>query len=311
MTHHPILFRPVQRLTDEDPATRIVYRLVRHGIAVYSPHTAFDGARGGINQMLAEAIGLRDVRPIEPASQPAECKVVVFVPQSDLEPVLQAMFDQGAGVIGDYRECSFRVAGKGTFFGTESTSPTVGQKGRREEVEEWRVEVICPAERVEAVVRAMKAAHSYEEPAFDVYPLAAQPDPEQGAGRMGRLPEPEPLADLARRFGRTVATSAAIVVGDPQRRVERVAIACGAGDSFVRSAHAAGADVLLTGEARFHQQLEARERGLALVLVGHYEIERFGVERLARRLQEAFPQLTVTAAAEETPAWLLPVERSQ
>ncbi len=305
VSHHPVLFRPTQRLTEDDPMGCIAYRLARHDIAVYSPHTAFDSAREGINQMLAEAIGLTGVRALRPAQQPAACKIVVFVPESDLDRVLDAMFGQGAGIIGEYLECSFRVAGKGTFFGTDATSPTVGQKGRREQVDEWRVEVVCPAERVAAVVTAMKAAHSYEEPAYDVYPLVQLEDASVGGGRFGTLTEPEPLGQFARRFGGLVGARVVQVVGDESATIRSVAIACGAGASFLGDAAAAGADVLVTGEARFHQQLEARQRGIALVLLGHYEMERFGVERLTARLQEAFAGLSVKAADETSPVLFL------
>ena len=302
IAHHPILFRPIQRLRGDDPLTAPVLTLAEHRVALYSPHTAFDSARAGINQAIAEALELREIRPLRPAAGPQQYKLVVFVPQQDLQRVLDALFEAGAGVIGEYRECSFRLAGKGTFYGTESTSPTVGQKGRREEVEEWRVEVVCPAGAVDEIVRAMRAAHSYEEPAYDVYPLRRMPEYQAGGGRMGRLEEPLALDVFARRCGRLFDCSAVAVVGTGTRPIGSVAIACGAGASFLQDASAQGADVLLTGEARFHQQLEARERGLGLVLVGHFEMERFGVARLAERLSEAFPQLEIELADESPPA---------
>src|SRR5262249_23254462 len=135
------------------------------------PHTAFDNTRGGINDALAGRLGLTDVGPLRLRPGDRQCKVVVFVPDADLARVSDALFAARAGHIGPYAEGSLRLAGAGTFFGSAATNPTVGQKGRREEVSEWRLEAICPEARVDEVIAAMRRAHSYEEPAYDVYPL--------------------------------------------------------------------------------------------------------------------------------------------
>src|SRR5262249_1942750 len=150
-----------------------------------------------------------------------------------------------------YSQCSFRLPGTGTFFGSESTTPTVGQKGRVEEVAEWRLEIICPATRVEEVGQAMRRAHSYEEPAYDVYLLRSAPGA-GGEGRMGRCNAPAPLEELARLVKKILHAGAVQVVGDPQRRVERLAVVCGAGGEFLSDALRARVDVLVTGEMRFH-----------------------------------------------------------
>src|SRR5262245_21340886 len=166
VTHHPILFRAGKRLTADTPEGRMMLQLVRAGVSVYSPHTAFDNAGDGINAQLARGLGLTDVAPLRRGEGGTQVKLVVFVPDKDLAKVSDAVFAAGAGRIGEYGECSFRLAGTGTFFGSESANPTVGQKGRREEVSEWRLEVVCPESRVADVVAAMRQAHSYEEPAF-------------------------------------------------------------------------------------------------------------------------------------------------
>ena len=160
------------------------------------------------------------------------------------------MFAAGAGRIGQYNECSFRIPGNGTFFGTESTNPTVGQKGRREEVSEWRLEVICPAERVDAVLTAMRRAHAYEEPAYDVYPLKPQAA-NSGEGRRGLLPNAAPLGELARTVQKVLGAGAVQMVGDAANMVQSVAIVCGAGGEMMSNALAAKADVFLTGRDAF------------------------------------------------------------
>jgi dinuclear metal center YbgI/SA1388 family protein len=297
VTHHPILFRGTKQVTSATPEGKMILDLARAGIAVYSAHTAFDNAPGGINEMLAARLQLTGVEPLR-RSGLQQHKVVVFTPESDLAKVSDAMFAAGAGRIGQYNECSFRLPGTGTFFGTDATNPTVGQKGRREEVAEWRLEVICPIERVDAVLSAMRKAHSYEEPAFDVYPLRPA-SANVGVGRVGQLPKPTLLGDLAKSTQKTVAANAVQIVGDLSRKVARVAIVCGAGGEMLADAIAANADVFVTGEMRFHDCLQAQAHGLAVLLPGHYATERFGMEELAKRLQDKFPDLKVWASAKE------------
>ena len=298
VSHHPILFRAVKRVTAEQADNGMLWGLARAGVSVYSPHTAFDNTEGGINDGLARRLGLVDVAPLRPSAAPGSFKIVVFTPESDREAVLGAAFSAGAGRIGAYQECSFAIPGTGTFFGGDDAHPTVGERGRRESVPELRVEVVCPARRVSAVLAAIRSAHSYEEPAVDVYPLHAQPTG-RGAGRVGRLPAPTTLGDLALSVSEQLDSPGLQYVGDAEGRVERVAIVCGAGDDFLSDAARAGADVLLTGEARFHRALEAEALGVGLIVAGHHATERPGVEDLARRLADAFPGLTVWPSQRE------------
>jgi dinuclear metal center YbgI/SA1388 family protein len=305
VTHHPILFRPTKRLTARRPDDALVLALARAGIAVYSPHTAFDNTRGGINDMLARRLGLTQVAALRPLDGRRQCKIAVFVPDADLEKVADALFAAGAGHIGEYSQCSFRLSGTGTFFGSDAANPTVGEKGRREHVQETRLEAICPEALVAGAVAAMRRAHSYEEPAYDVYPLRPAPAG-SGAGRIGQLANPRTLRELSTSVKTALQAPNMQIVGDPERRVERVALVCGSGGDFLADAAGAGADVFLTGELRFHDYLAAQARGLALVLPGHYATERCGVEDLAELLQERWPALQVWAArAEKDPITLL------
>jgi len=308
VTHHPIFFRGIKRLTGDTPEGRMLLALARAGVAVYSPHTAFDNTSGGINELLARRLSLTDVVPLRRASargvgqafQPdGPMKVVVFVPEKDLNRVADAMFAAGGGQIGEYRECSFRLAGIGTFFGSDAANPSIGKKGRREDVHEWRLEAVCPANRVEAVVAAIRGAHSYEEPAFDIYPLHA-PASGRGEGRLGSLPQAQPLGELASSVKAALQAGPVQIIGDPQQPVRRVAIVCGAGGEMLADAVRARADVLLTGEMRFHDYLDARAQGLALILPGHYASERCGIEDLAERLRGQFPRLHVWASIRES-----------
>jgi hypothetical protein len=238
------------------------------------------------------------VQPLRTGNGPRSCKVVVFVPDADFAKVSDAMFAAGGGVIGEYRECSFRLAGMGTFFGNDSANPTVGQKGRREEVPEWRLEVVCPESIVDRVLAAMRSAHSYEEPAYDVYPLRPARSP-IGEGRVGRLAVAVPLAEFATRVRSALRCGPVQIVGDGKRTVERIAIACGAAGEFLTDAVHARAEVFLTGEMRFHDWLAAEAQGIGLVLPGHYASERFAVEDLADKLRRRWPGTEVSASQRE------------
>ena len=297
VAHHPILFKGAKRLTTATPEGQLLLPLFRAGIAVYSPHTAFDNCPGGINDGLATRLSLTNICPLRAKESRRECKLVVFVPDADLDKVSDAIFNAGGGVIGQYRECSFRLAGTGTFFGTEATNPAVGQKGRRESVNEWRLEVVVPEARITGVIAAVRSAHSYEEPAFDVYPL--RPMSSGGEGRIGELPAPMSLQAFATLVKQALHAATVQFVGPVTKPVQRVAIACGAAGEFLTDAKRATADVFLTGEVRFHDCLSAEQSGIGIVLPGHYATERPGIEDLAVRLQSEFPDATIWASRRE------------
>jgi len=291
VSHHPIWFKPVQSLRADGP-DGFLWPLAKAGVAIHSPHTAFDNTDGGINDYLCELMELIEIEPLKPPGSFQGHKVVLFAPESDREAVLSAVFAAGAGRIGDYSECSYTLEGFGTFFGGEGTNPTIGEAGRRELAAEQRIEFVCPSDRLPEVVRAIRAAHSYEEPAFDIYPTE-QPGEGPGVGRVGRLAHPTTLGELVAKAAERLNASALQFVGDPDRTVERLAVACGGADLYVTDAAKAGADAFLTGEARFHRALEAEQRGLGLLVAGHYATERPAVEMLARRLASEFPQLEI------------------
>ena len=298
VSHHPILFRPVKAVTAATTDGAMLWRLARADVAVLSPHTALDNTIGGINDGLARRLGLVDVGPLRPTAPTGWCKVVVFVPPDGAEGVRSAMFDAGAGRVGRYERCSFAGQGVGTFFGGEGARPAAGQAGRFEEVAELRLEVICPERAVDRVVAAARAAHPYEVPAIDVLPLRIEPEG-PGVGRVGRMGMPMRLDAFAALVKSTLGAPATTYAGEPGRVVERVAIACGAGDDFLADAIRLGADALLTGEARYHRAIEARSAGVGLVLAGHHATERPGVEDLAGRIAAEVAGVEVWASRRE------------
>lgn len=298
VTHHPVLFKPVKQVTTATADGRLLLTLIRHSIAVYSPHTAWDNSSSGINQQLAERLNLTEIAPLRPKAVTDEAKIVTFVPETDLESVRKALWNAGAGVIGKYRNCSFHSRGTGTFYGTESTHPSVGQAGRLEQVEEIRLEVVCPFKQIDGVLRSLRAAHPYEEPAVDVFSVKNLADSE-GAGRMGKLRNPMTLEQLNHLVGIQLRLPYVQFVGETTSIIERIGIACGAAGDFVRDAHRNGCQAFMTGEAQLHTCLEARDLNIAMILPGHYATERFSMDSLAERLRSGFPNVAVIASQRE------------
>lgn len=292
MAYHPVIFKPVPRLTAE--ATPVAWAAARAGLAVYSVHTAWDAAAGGANDVLADACGMAaERRPLVPRGEPGQCQVVVFVPPDEVQAVSAAAFAAGAGRIGHYRECGFAAPGEGTFFGTAAATPAVGRPGRRERVPEVRWEAICPRRALPDVLAAIVSAHSYEEPAISVYPLAELPG-DVGLGRVGPLAEPAPLAKVLERVRRACGVRHVQLAGPTRRAVRTLAVTCGSAGGVFRDAIRAGADLYVTGELRHHDALAAAAAGLTVACVGHSNSERLTLPALERRLRADLPKLAVT-----------------
>lgn len=303
LAYHPPIFKPLSRLlAAETKGGTPVWDAARAGIAVYSPHTALDAADGGTNDVLAELAGVTVEGPFEWVSPgAASCKIVTFVPPAEADAVAEALFTAGAGRIGEYTRCSYRIAGTGTFFGGEGARPAVGTRGRYETVDEIRLETVVPQSDVPAVVAALRRAHSYEEPAFDVYPLAGEPT--RGIGRVGVLARATRLASLARSLKKKLSLDAVEMIGDGDQHVQRVAVCVGsAGRLPLERAAAAECDVVITGELRHHDALAFQSAGMAAIMLGHWASERPALDALAARIRSAFDQLNVSvSSADQAP----------
>jgi dinuclear metal center YbgI/SA1388 family protein len=311
VTHHPLFLRPVHGVAATTPKGRVVHRLLTGGVALHVAHTNADSADPGVSDALADVLGLDDLRPLEPQPTRAVDKLVVFVPESHAERVLDAVTAAGAGRIGAYDRCAWTVVGTGTFRPGPAASPTIGSIGAVERITEVRVETVLPRALRVAVVAALIAAHPYEEPAYDLYELAAEPGT-TGIGRIGRLARPEPLRAFAERVARSLPATAAGVrtAGDPGAPVHAVAVCGGAGDSLLDAARAAGVDAYVTADLRHHPVSESREDGLpALVDVAHWASEWPWLPDAARRLHDALHAAgtTVETRVSRTPTdpWTL------
>lgn len=295
IAYHPPIFEGLKRLGPSSD----VFRAIEKHVAIYSPHTALDVAEGGTNDVLADAVGLGARGPLRPtAAKDAEYKLVTFVPEEHLEKVSSALFDAGAGRIGRYSSCSFRTTGSGTFFGEEGTNPTVGQAGKLEQASEVRLETVVPIDRAGAVVRALRSAHPYEQPAFDLVRLAAAPEG-GGMGRVGDLASPVPRVAIVERIKRELGLTNVLVAGPLEGDAKRVAVCAGACGDLYKDAVRAKADVYLTGEMRHHDALAAAARGMLVIAALHSNSERKTLARVRERLMAKLGsevEITLSAA---------------
>ena len=292
LAHHPLLLRGVNGVAATTPKGRIVHDLIKAGTALHVCHTNADNANPGVSDALAAALGLRDTRPLKSLPEAPMDKLVVYVPSAEAPALIDALAAAGAGRIGDYERCAWSVTGEGTFRPLAGASPSLGRVGDVEQVAEARVEMVSPRHRRRAVIEALLAAHSYEEPAYDVLELAAMPG-EQGGGRTGVLEEPESLRVFADRVAAALpATAQGVrVAGDADQQVRSVAVLGGAGDSEFDRVRSAGVDAYVTADLRHHPATEARAYGVpALVDVAHWASEWPWLADAARLLTTALAE---------------------
>jgi dinuclear metal center YbgI/SA1388 family protein len=281
--HHPLIFDPLKTIVTSSYPGGLLARAIRNGHAVYAAHTSYDAAPEGVSVALARALGLGGpLRVLSPRG--AFRKLVVFVPEENVDAVAKALAEVGAGVIGDYTECTFRTRGTGTFRSGDETNPYLGEKGRLEEVEEVRVETVVPAHTVDRAVEAVTAAHPYEEMALDVYPVDGSPEG-CGYGRVGALPDRLTAGELREHVSESLGFPARLVAA-PERRIETVAALGGSGGSFIPEAAASGAHAYVTGDVDYHDALLAESLGLTVIDAGHAATELPSLEPLALRLAE-------------------------
>lgn len=301
VAYHPPIFDPLTTLTDRSPKQRIILEAIRAGISIYSPHTALDAAPGGVNDWLAEGLGPGVVHPLQIHAEvvPEQyCKIVTIGPAKAIDEVHRAMSDAGAGVIGDYEQCSFRIEGIGTFFGTDSAHPTTGEKGKLERVEEVRLEMVCSEAALEAVLTSLRKAHPYEEPPIEMYPLLPRPEKTIGQGRLVRLETPATMNELIERLKMHLGVEhLKIAIGqNTPATFQTIGLCAGAGGSMLDEALNADAEVFLTGEMSHHDTLKAIAKGCAIILAGHTNTERGYLSVLKRKLESELSEASIAIA---------------
>jgi dinuclear metal center YbgI/SA1388 family protein len=307
LAHHPLLLRGVDTVAASTAKGALLHRMIRSGRALFTAHTNADSASPGVSDALAEALGLTVEEVLAPAAGgPDNDKWVVYVPVENAGAVREAMFAAGAGQIGDYSHCSWGVTGTGHFLPHEGASPTIGSVGSVEQVAEDRVEMIAPARLRGHVLAALRTAHPYEEPAFDILELASVP-PDVGLGRIGVLPTPQTLAAFVSRVHDALpGTSWGIrASGEDDAEVSRVAVCGGAGDSLLDVVAGAGVDAYVTADLRHHPADEHRRRSdVALIDVAHWASEFPWCNQAAGLLRDHFgDSLPVRVSATRTDPW--------
>jgi dinuclear metal center YbgI/SA1388 family protein len=315
VAHHPLLLRGVDTVAASTPKGALIHRLIRSRAALFTAHTNADAANPGVSDALAESLGLTVDGVLEPAGFGAALdKWVIFVPADNTEALREALFAAGAGRIGDYSHCSWSITGTGQFLPGAGASPAIGTVGAVQRVEEDRVEVIAPASLRARVLAAMRAAHPYEEPAFDVFSLAALPAG-TGIGRVGSLPRPLRLADFVELVNQALpqTTWGVRAAGDPDASITRVAVCGGSGDSLLGAARSAGVQAYLTADLRHHPADEHRRGSeVALIDVAHWASEYPWCSQAAALLRSHFGEsLPVTVCPVRTDPWTIAAAKGQ
>lgn len=276
VAHHPLLYRAVSSVAADEPKGRVIHQLISHGIGLYVAHTNADTPARGVSESMAFALGLDEVRPMAPDREEPLDKIITYVPHGKVQRLIDAMANAGAGRLGEYDRCAFLVDGEGTFRPGPESNPAIGLRGKVEVVAETRVEMVVPRPRRDAVLEALRRAHPYEEPAFDVFEMGTWAS-DRGMGRIGRLRDPMSVATFAESVAAALPRTAAgaRVAGDLHRQVETVAVAGGAGDFMLDLARSLGVDVYVTSDLRHHPASEFREHpgAPALIDVPHWAAE--------------------------------------
>lgn len=290
VAHHPIVFGDLKRITGKNYVERTVISAIKNDIAIYAIHTNLDNVIAGVNGKMADLLGLVNRQVLQPKKALLK-KLAVFVPVTAADAVRTALFTAGAGHIGNYSECSFSTAGQGTFKAAGGTNPYVGTIGQRHTEQEEKVEVIFQYWQKNGIVKALLAAHPYEEVAYDIIPLENE-TALTGSGLLGELPEPVAVADFLLQIKKVFRLSVIKHTALNIKEVKKVALCGGAGSFLTRTAIAAGADLFITADMKYHEFFDAEDR-LVVADIGHYESEQYTIDLLFDILKEKYPTFAV------------------
>ncbi len=290
IAHHPIVFKGLRKINGNNYVERTIIKAIKNDIAIYAIHTNLDNVLAGVNGKIAEMLGLQNIQILSPKKNLLQ-KLAVFVPTENAEKLKDALFAAGAGNIGNYSECSFSTIGTGSFTPGEGSNPYIGTIGVREVGEEMKIEVIFPAWLQKNIIKAMKANHPYEEVAYDIFALNNEYQ-QTGSGIIGELKEPmeesDLLAQIANNF-KVKVIKHTVILG---KSCNKIAVCGGAGSFLISTAKAAGADVYITSDIKYHEFFDADGR-LLLADIGHYESEQFTIDLLFDILSNKFPNFAL------------------
>ena len=290
VAHHPIVFSGLKKITGKNYVERSLIKAIKNDIAIYAAHTNLDSVTGGVNSKICEKLNLNNCKILQSVSGQLK-KLVTFIPVEHSEVVRKAVFNAGAGTIGNYDSCGFETEGEGSFRGNENSNQFVGEKGKLHSEKEIRFETIFPAYLQGKVIQALLNSHPYEEVAYDIYSLENKFD-KVGMGMIGTLPEPksenEFLIQLKKTFNTGVIKHTALLNKD----VKKIAVCGGSGSSLLKQAIAAGADFFVSGDFKYHQFFDA-ENKIVIADIGHFESEQFTKELFYELLTKKFPKFAI------------------
>ncbi|MEQ8624741.1 MAG: Nif3-like dinuclear metal center hexameric protein [Vicingaceae bacterium] len=286
IAHHPIVFSGLKSITGKNYIEKTILKAIKNDIAIYAIHTNLDNVKAGVNRMIAKRIGLKDLKILSPKRE-ILTKLVFFCPTADAEKVRNAVFEAGAGKIGEYGSCSFNTKGEGTFRAGENTHPHVGEKGQLHFEAETRVETIVPNNILGKVIQAMIEVHPYEEVAYDLYALK-NAWTEVGSGMIGQLEQPMEAEKFLDHLKSVLNTEVVRHTKIVNKKVSRIAICGGSGSFLLENAIAQKANVFVTADFKYHQFFDANEK-LVIADVGHFESEQFTMLLIQEYLQKKIP----------------------
>lgn len=280
IAHHPLFFKSLNQLDVESRRGKIIQKLLLHHITVYAAHTNLDVAKGGVSDMLADLIGLKNTSVLVEDKKERLVKLAVYVPDSHAETVRQALGEAGAGHIGNYSHCSFALKGEGSFQPGKESDPYLGTAEKLERVQETKIETIIKENETVKLLKVLFTVHPYEEPAYDLIPLQNEGD-SIGAGRIGELAKELTVNELCKLIKENWNLSNMRVVGNINDQVKRVAILGGSGEGYISAAKARQADIYITGDLTFHHAQDAWQDGMKLIDAGHYaeKVMKLAVKR--------------------------------
>lgn len=297
VSHHPILFSAIKRLNGDHYVERVLIKAIKADITLYAIHTNLDNMLHGVNAEISRRLGLLDCRILK-AGKGQLKKLVTFIPPDHYKGVSEALFESGAGKIGDYDQCAFRVEGTGSFRPLTGSEPYSGVQGKQSQDTELRMELVFPPHLEDRLIKALKSSHPYEEVAYYIESLDNE-NPEIGAGMIGELKEKMEITSfldlLKEQFGAAVVRHTALV----KKEVQRIALCGGAGSFLTGAAITAGADVFVSADFKYHEFFEA-DNQLVIADIGHYESEQFTVELLYEFLREKFPNFALLKSNRNT-----------
>ncbi len=290
IAHHPIVFSGMKKFNGKNYVERALLKAIKNDIAIYAIHTNLDNVSTGVNKVIADKLGLKNQRILSPKKGSLR-KLVTFCPVEHAERVRNAIFNAGAGGIGNYDECSFNISGEGTFRGNEQSNPFVGEKGERHLEKETRIETIFEAHDQSAILKALFQSHPYEEVAFDIYPLENS-NRLTGSGIVGELAENQSEKEFLEFVKHTMKAGGLRHTSFTGREVNRVAVCGGSGSFLLNDAIAAGAQVFVTSDFKYHQFFDADKR-IVIADIGHFESEQFTIELIKTLILEKFSTFAV------------------